>query len=84
MGGYALVRGKRQTVRRQTVRIDANTLQKIAEILGIKPSDQVTAISIAVSSKPQPPSRPGGRAKRSTRSGSRRSSARSTRRARQE
>jgi hypothetical protein len=91
MGGFVLVRGKRQIVRRQTVSIDAYTLQKIAKILQIEPSDQVTAISIAVSSRPQPlpavgtvaRSRPGGRAQRSTRSSSRRSSARSSRSARQ-
>lgn len=83
MGGFALVRGKRQTVK-----IDAGTLQTMAKILGIRATDQVTVISVAISShqpgaKAAARPRPRGRAQRSTRGGSRRSSARSTRRARQ-
>jgi hypothetical protein len=87
MGGYVVVGGKRQTVR-----INAETLHEIARILGIERSDQITVLSVAISSRPSPPpagkaaarSRPRGRAQRSTESGSRRSSARSTRSPRQE
>lgn len=83
MGGFVLVGGKRQTVK-----INADTLQQIAQILGIKQSDDVTAISVAISSRaaaePAATSRPRGRTQRSTRSGSKQSSARSTRSRRQE
>ena len=72
MGGFAVVYGKRQTLK-----IDAATLQKIAGILGIAASDQVTAIAVAISSKPSDAktaarSRARGRAQRSTRRGRRR------------
>jgi hypothetical protein len=87
MGGFVVIAGKRQSVN-----IDRDGLQKIAEILGIRPfqRSQVTAVSVVISSPPSPPeetaatSRPRGRAQRSTPSGSTRSSARSTRRPRQE
>ena len=83
MGGFVLVSGKRQTVK-----INAETLQQIAQILGIKQRNEVTALSVAISSRaaaePAATSRPRGRTRRSTGSGSRRSSARSTRSPRQE
>jgi hypothetical protein len=82
MGGFVVVKGKRQPVK-----LDPETLQKMARILGITASDEVTTIAVAVSSKPSAAGadarslrrRP---AKRSTRRGSRRSSARSRRRRR--
>jgi hypothetical protein len=76
MGCLVLVGGKPQTMK-----IDAETLQAIAKFLGIERSDQVTAISMAISSRPSAArSRPRGRAQ----GGSRRSAARSTRRPRKE
>jgi len=69
MGCLVLVGGKPQTLK-----IDAETVQAIAKFLGIERSDQVTAISMAISSRPR------GRGK----GGSGRSAARSTRRPRKE
>jgi hypothetical protein len=58
MGGFVLVSGKRQTVK-----INADTLQEIAQILGIVRSDEVTAVSVAISLRP-PAAAPAARSRR--------------------
>ena len=82
MGGFALIGGKRQTVR-----IKPETLREIAGLLGIEPRSEVTAISIAISSSPSAGaaarSRPRGRSQGSTPGASDRPSARRTRTPRQ-